>query len=1768
MTDYRALLEQGRAARGVASTQQDPFSEAGASGGFADTALDYGLAAPRGVVGAAMDIYGLLDTVTMDALPDWKTNPLGESKSVGAGLIEGVANFATAFIPVAGVLGKVGKGTALASKAGSLTWKGNLLAGAVADFTAFDGNEARLSDLIQNTSFANPVTEWLASDESDSELYGRLKNVIEGATLGEAVGGLISGVLGKTLGAQRAYRKAIAAGKSKEAAAAAATPFLAGLEPELRMLEKQKLTVAHMEPLKADDGTELFFHGAGDRITEFHEGYSNVANIYGDGLYVTSDAGIALEYSQSGKNRNQVRNWMSGGASKPAATPTVYDVRIPKGAKFYDLDAPLDPEIRRMFEERGVAKQAANAARISEITSQAVIPHPRDVMFDVSEDPWAQALAFVEHDGKPVTLGNVILEYRQTLQSETGDIFDFPDDVKAVVIEPLQKQGYVGFTHQGGVITGGRSHTVRIIWEPENFVKIGSEKALIVSVKGEDGLALDKATQKLLGSRAEAADAAQGIDSWKAPEKQPAGSQMPQEEADKLANDAFTHPDPVVREQALSKLAMSMEGKETGQKALKSFLTSGQVAQLHPKAKEASEWLVNRVSADFFEGVSARVASNNAVNAAFDTASPKTLVTGYYDFLKNMVTVNDRVLRSGNFDRTFLHEIWHSMERFVGPEDQRLIQAQFEAEKAAWTAKNPEWAAMPLANRPDQIARDSYRFENAKEWFAESMRDKTIKRFTVEADIAAKTGLTKLFAQVKLTIMDMVNSWKVRFGNDAVERMFVNVMNGKPMEIKSPRGIVHNTEAGQIISPMLEPNYTQYEVRDPAKFRLLRDLGHSDEQIKGIFKRVEERFAAFNEADVDLGANPRKLTKVELLATELAKHDTNLDPWDAPDSAKAVFRTYELLADEVYRDEVGTLPFKDMLEAAKTEAAEVVNADPDEFLATVLARAGQDRTNMRRIYTRLIMYKGMASSYGDKLYTFAKQVSEGADSTENLAKLAKMEDFYFQLVGAVKSLTAETGRSLVSNRVSAGMLELDPAGRIAANMDIANAAGGAEALRKRAKAIVEAGEGSSAAGVTKVVEAQRRSYGNMLLEYWMNSILSGGKTMTVNALGGALMSYWRPLEVMAGAWLNKTLVSNPKLAAEYKATFDRAFLQMRLLSKQFKDASRMSKAVWRTGENVLAPKRGVSDLPQSARGAISARNLGIQDGTKAATYADKLGNFIRIPSRVLSSTDEFWKQVNYRAVVEADLTLKARANGLDGKAAAEFVASNMEKMISDGQAYSTQALVKRAQDSIREMETKSGTPMLPSDREAFIDSFVKKNWDENLSALSTYAQAVGDEVAFSTPLPTGSLSKRVSDAVTAHPYLRAFMPFVRTPLNIAMYSGRRLSAPFTVGAQAGLLTFGRLTGVEGLQKARGKLLAQLSSSDARVSAEASGRILAGVGAITGISLAVTQGTITGGGPSDVNKRKLLAQTGWQPYSVKIGDSYISYQRLDPFASMIGTVADFVEYHKWISPEDEDNATSVANAIMSAFAENFTNKTYTTGIQNFVEALDDPNRFMPRLLERYAASMVPNFAGQMVTSAGDQYAREVEGIMQAMKAKIPFYADDLPYVRNILGEKVEKVTSLGFGTVPFADAFMPIAYREVKESVVYNELRELGHGFVPPRAVRRGLDLRTFKSASGQTAYDRWLELSGQVALKGRNLSQELTRLIRSKDYQQMLADPYQNELESPRVAAIQSVLSKYQNEAYRRLLREYPELLQQEESLAQARVNAKRGVETIIPERP
>lgn len=78
--------------------------------------------------------------------------------------------------------------------------------GAIADFAFFDGQEARLSNLIQEIpALQNPITELLSAGENDSQLEGRLKNAVEGLGLGAATEAISKG-LSASIKAIRAAR--------------------------------------------------------------------------------------------------------------------------------------------------------------------------------------------------------------------------------------------------------------------------------------------------------------------------------------------------------------------------------------------------------------------------------------------------------------------------------------------------------------------------------------------------------------------------------------------------------------------------------------------------------------------------------------------------------------------------------------------------------------------------------------------------------------------------------------------------------------------------------------------------------------------------------------------------------------------------------------------------------------------------------------------------------------------------------------------------------------------------------------------------------------------------------------------------------------------------------------------------------------------------------------------------------------------------------------------------------------------------------------------------------------------------------------------------------------------------------------------------------------------------------------------------------------------------------------------------------------------------
>lgn len=241
-------------------------------------------------------------------------------------------------------------------------------------------------------------------------------------------------------------------------------------------------------------------------------------------------------------------------------------------------------------------------------------------------------------------------------------------------------------------------------------------------------------------------------------------------------------------------------------------------------------------------------------------------------------------------------------------------------------------------------------------------------------------------------------------------------------------------------------------------------------------------------------------------------------------------------------------------------------------------------------------------------------------------------------------------------------------------------------------------------------------------------------------------------------------------------------------------------------------------------------------------------------------------------------------------------------------------------------------------------------------------ESIGDRGTFNADL--GKFGQSLQSVVReAGPLGFLVAPFVRTPLNL-MKETLRLSpaAPFIDTWRADI--------------AAGGARAQRAMAEV---------VVGGVAASVVIGLAMS-GKITGQGDPDPNKQRTKLAAGEQPYSFQGADGkWYEYSRLQPLGTLIGLAADFSKiYDAFADPEQRDK---VLKMIGAAFASAITNQTMLMGLSNIMRAISEPDRYAERYIEGVVSMPVPGALSQ-AAQLNDPYIREIHGIMDAVKNKIP------------------------------------------------------------------------------------------------------------------------------------------------------------------------------------
>ena len=458
-------------------------------------------------------------------------------------------------------------------------------------------------------------------------------------------------------------------------------------------------------------------------------------------------------------------------------------------------------------------------------------------------------------------------------------------------------------------------------------------------------------------------------------------------------------------------------------------------------------------------------------------------------------------------------------------------------------------------------------------------------------------------------------------------------------------------------------------------------------------------------------------------------------------------------------------------------------------------------------------------------------------------------------------------------------------------------------------------------------------------ELFINSILSSPITHQVNMISTALNTAVRPFQKIVGG-----------VAEGDTATIKRAVKDLYYLTTASLESMYMAGKAFMNNANIIDSANQTVDMSKLNAIDVSERGFGIK----------AIHGFYTLPQRFLMAEDEFFKQVNFRAFIRAEIWERAsKMKFKNNDSYNKYIEGEFKKIIN------------------------------VVNKESMLGKLTKQN-----ALLYKKARQYAQEATFTEDLMKGTSGKFIQDLVNDQPLLRQIIPFVRTPLNLLKQFNK--ANPITPYLAKSKLLRENFAFVK-------EQAEELASSDASVRAIAKGRTITGgmfwgVGITAAFSLndPTARVAITGGLPANKAAREKLLATGFLPYSFrlhvteediekyglegqgyevishpelpdvkyvrgadgKLAYKYISYKRLDPFAMFLSTSADLAKVTGLLGEEAQLEKDTLYQTAMAAMYNNLADKSYLRGITELIQVMRNESSLNGFLMNRLATLAVP------------------------------------------------------------------------------------------------------------------------------------------------------------------------------------------------------------------
>lgn len=227
---------------------------------------------------------------------------------------------------------------------------------------------------------------------------------------------------------------------------------------------------------------------------------------------------------------------------------------------------------------------------------------------------------------------------------------------------------------------------------------------------------------------------------------------------------------------------------------------------------------------------------------------------------------------------------------------------------------------------------------------------------------------------------------------------------------------------------------------------------------------------------------------------------------------------------------------------------------------------------------------------------------------------------------------------------------------------------------------------------------------------------------------------------------------------------------------------------------------------------------------------------------------------------------------------------------------------------------------------------------------------------------------------------------------------------------------------------------------------AQSRMLAGTALLIIGADMVSHGHMTGRAPTDPGERETWDRSGRQEYSIKVGDKWVQYRRMEPVSTMLAIGADLqmIMLNTELNDDPNEDFGELFGPVLGAAVQVVSSKTYLTSVSEFVRFIEDPERYGPGWIDRLFSSVTAPAGLSQIEEIQDPVIREASNVMERWMARTPGYSKELPPSLDIWGRKRSVASGLG----QVYDALSPFTVKTQDPESIDKELLRIG--FYPRR----------------------------------------------------------------------------------------------------------------------